>query len=192
MLNGLKNGKVLIAKLWLSYSLICISEDGSVTEILKQSHVILDFFNAQLKISYRCRKNNKNQLKFLIQKVLLWQSLCFLSCPKIVFSGSGKTKKSVEFNVIFQTWKVKKFDYRSQKVWEQWREKCIYWTAIFTFFFTPVSSSLGLKTLFRSWGGQGYRELFWILQVWNCLNSEISPFSDHLGKSAYAWSPEVR
>lgn len=72
--------------------------------------------------------------KFLIQKVLLWQSLCFLSCPKIVFSGSGKTKKSVEFNVIFQTWKVKKFDYRSQKVWEQWREKCIYWTAIFTFF----------------------------------------------------------
>lgn len=65
---------------------------------------------------------------------MLWQSLCFLSCPKIVFSGSGKTKKSVEFNLIFQTWKVKKFDYRSQKVWEQWREKCIYWTAIFTFF----------------------------------------------------------
>lgn len=34
----------------------------------------------------------------------------------------------------------------------------------FHIFFTPVSSSLGLKTLFRSWGGQGYRELFWILQ----------------------------
>ena len=29
MLNGLKNGKVVIAKLWLSYSLIGISEDGS-------------------------------------------------------------------------------------------------------------------------------------------------------------------
>ena len=28
--------------------------------------------------------------------------------------------------------------------------------------------------------------------VWNCMNSEISPFSDHLEKSAYAWSPEVR
>ena len=132
--------------------------------------------------------------KFLIQKVLLWQSLCFLSCPKIVFSGSGKTKKSVEFNVIFQTWTVKKFDYRSQIVWEQWREKCIYWTAIFTFF----SHQFLHHWAWKHYLGpevvkviDSYFEFYKNL-VWNCMNSEISPFSDHLEKSAYAWSPEVR